>query len=158
MGPGPRASWGAGDLDPRGDAAEFEAAAALCRSAGDRALVLSGGRTPVPPLRTSTSTAWSWWRTSVPAAAVAHLEPALERRWTLAGRCSLATARPADEPPARKPAFATRLDLLPDDSDNDGSDNDGSDNDGSDNGVRDAALGLAAVLGRFSACSTGPWT
>jgi 3-oxo-4-pregnene-20-carboxyl-CoA dehydrogenase alpha subunit len=114
---------GAWQLNPRGDRAELEAAAALCRSAGywavpypvaerlarpadleaDGLLVVAGPR---------------------PAAPVAGLT----LRWaavTLDGRRSLATVRPPAES-ARLSAFVTELDLAPAD----------------ENGGKDVALGL----------------
>jgi 3-oxo-4-pregnene-20-carboxyl-CoA dehydrogenase alpha subunit len=114
---------GAWQLDPRGDAGELEAAAALCRSAGywavpypvaerlarpadldaDGLLVVAGPR---------------------PAAPVAGLNG----RWaavTLDGRRSMAAPRPLAESP-RESAFVTELDLEPAD----------------DDGAKDVALGL----------------
>ncbi len=108
------AELGAWDLDPRGDATELEAAAALCRSAG-------------------------WWATPYPVAerlarpvdvdlgadglvVVADVNPAgplagLDGRWVavdLGGRRSWATptATPAIAP-TRHDAFAVPLDLAP---------------------------------------------
>jgi 3-oxo-4-pregnene-20-carboxyl-CoA dehydrogenase alpha subunit len=121
---------GAWDLDPRGDAAELEAAAALCRSAGYWALAYPVAERLCRPPDLDVD-GLVVVADTVPAAAVAHLS----LRWaavTLDGRRGLAVGCPADEPP-RESAFATRLDLQP-------LDNDGGDNDG--NGVRDAALGL----------------
>jgi hypothetical protein len=117
------AELGAWQLDPRGDAGELEAAAALCRSAGywaapypvaerlarpadldvDGLVVVAGPR---------------------PAAAVAGLD----HRWaavTLDGRRSLAVGRPSAVSP-RYSAFVTELDLELADHD----------------GAKDAALGL----------------
>jgi 3-oxo-4-pregnene-20-carboxyl-CoA dehydrogenase alpha subunit len=117
------AELGAWDLDPRGDADELEAAAALCRSAG-------------------------WWGVAYPVAArvgrtrdvdadgllvTGDPRPSapvadLDLRWitvTLDGRRGRATARPTTAPP-RKTAFVTELDVEPLD----------------DDGVGDVALGL----------------
>ncbi|MFA1546245.1 acyl-CoA dehydrogenase family protein [Actinomadura chokoriensis] len=120
------AGLGAWDLDPRGDADELEAAAALCRSAGYRAV-------PYPVAE----------RLSRPAGldvdglvVVADSRPAgavagLHLRWaavTLGGRRSGAAARPPDAPP-RTSAFVAELDLRP---------LDGDDADG----TGDVALGL----------------
>jgi 3-oxo-4-pregnene-20-carboxyl-CoA dehydrogenase alpha subunit len=114
---------GAWELAPREDAAELEAAAALCRSAGYWAVPYpvaerlarpvdmdAGGLVVVAGPR--------------PAAAVASIS----LRWaavTLDGRRSVAEARRPEEPP-RKTAFVTELDL----------------EDVDEHGAKDAALGL----------------
>jgi 3-oxo-4-pregnene-20-carboxyl-CoA dehydrogenase alpha subunit len=114
---------GAWELEPRGDAAELEAAASLCRSAGYWAVAY--------PLAE---------RLSRPAdldldglVVVAEHGPAgaladLDLRWaavTLAGGRSTAAARPSSAPP-RDTTFVASLDLEPVDQD----------------GAKDAALGL----------------
>jgi len=114
---------GAWELDPRGDADELEAAAALCRSTGYCAA-------PYPVAERLSRPADLDVDGLVvvadpgPAAAVAGLD----LRWaavTLAGRRSMAVARPPVAPP-RTSAFVTELDLEPVDGD----------------GAQDAALGL----------------
>lgn len=105
------AELGGWDLEPRGDADELEAAAALCRSAG-------------------------WWATPYPVAerlarpsgldadglmVVAEGNPAgpvagLDGRWVavdLAGRRARATARPVAGAASRHDAFVAALDLEP---------------------------------------------
>ena len=104
------AELGAWDLDPRGDADELEAAAALCRGAGYWAVAYPVAERLCRPADLDVD-GLVVAADTVPAAAVAHLS----LRWaavTLDGRRSLATARPADEPP-RDSAFVTRLDLRP---------------------------------------------
>jgi hypothetical protein len=114
---------GAWELDPRGDAGELEAAAALCRSAGYWAV-------PYPVAE----------RLARPAdldadglVVVAGPRPAarlagLDGRWaavTLDGRRSIAAPRPLVQSP-RESAFVAELDLEPAD----------------DDGAKDVALGL----------------
>jgi hypothetical protein len=114
---------GAWELDPRGDADELEAAAALCRSAGYWAVaypVAERLSRPADPDVDGLVVAAG----SAPAAAVANLD----LRWaavTLDGHRSRAVARPPSEPP-RKTAFVAGLDLQPVKGD----------------GTQDAALGL----------------
>ena len=129
---------GAWELNPRGDADELEAAAALCRSAGYWAvaypvaerlsrpadldvdgLVVVAGAAPAGAAPAGAAPAGA-----APAAAVAGVD----LRWvavTLEGRRSIATARPPSEPP-RQTAFVAELDLQPAEGD----------------GAQDAALGL----------------
>ena len=104
------AGLGAWDLDPRGDAGELEAAAALCRSAGYRAVpypVAERLARPAGPGADGLLVVDG----SAPAAPVAGLG----LRWaavTLDGRRFRATVRPPGEPP-RTSAFTTGLDLEP---------------------------------------------
>ena len=108
------AGLGAWDLDPRGDADELEAAAALCRSAGYWAVpypVAERLARPAGPGADGLVVVDG----SRPAGAVAGLD----LRWTavtLDGVRSRATAEPADAPP-RTSAFITGLDLRPLDGD-----------------------------------------
>jgi hypothetical protein len=104
------AELGAWDLEPRGDADELEAAAALCRSAGYWALAYPVAERLARP-RDLDADGLVVVSDANPAAAVAGLD----RRWvavTLDGRRSWATPRPLTLPP-RKSAFATGLDLEP---------------------------------------------
>ena len=92
---------GAWDLDPRGDADELEAAAALCRSAGYWADPVPGRRTAGPPGRPGRRTGWWWWPDRSPAAAVAGLD----LRWaavTLDGRRSIGDPRSRSAQPPRE--------------------------------------------------------
>jgi hypothetical protein len=116
---------GAWILDPRGDASELEAAAALCRSAGYWAAPYPvAERLSRPADLDADGLVVVVVADSAPAAAVTGLD----LRWaavTLAGRRSMAVARPPVTPP-RASAFVTALDLEPVDHD----------------GAKDAALGL----------------
>ncbi|MWA02508.1 acyl-CoA dehydrogenase [Actinomadura sp. LD22] len=119
---------GALDLDPRGDAAELEAAAALCRSAGYFAIPFPVAERLARPAGAGGLLVVDGAR---PAAAVAGLDP----HWTavtLDGRRCDAVARAPDDPP-RTSAFVARLDLRP---------ADGPAGDGDGDGARDLALGL----------------
>ena len=108
------AGLGAWELDPRGDAGELEAAAALCRAAGYRAV-------PYPVAERLSRPAGLAADGLVvvagdhPSGAVAGLDS----RWvavTLAGRRSAAAPRPSDAPP-RTSMFVAELDLRPIDGD-----------------------------------------
>ncbi|TDC95591.1 acyl-CoA dehydrogenase family protein [Actinomadura sp. 7K507] len=121
------AELGAEDLDPRGDAEELEAAAALCRAAGYRAV-------PYPVAeRLARPAARAAARAAGGLVVVADAHPSgpvaeLDLCWdavTLDGRRSTAVARPPDSPP-RTSMFVTGLDLRPADGD----------------GAEDVALGL----------------
>jgi len=114
---------GAWQLDPRGDEAELEAAAALCRSAGYWAVPYPVAERLARPadLDADGLLVVAGPRPSAPVAG-------LGLRWaavTLDGRRSLAKARVAAES-ARLSAFVTELDLAPAD----------------ENGATDVALGL----------------
>jgi len=114
---------GAWELDPRGDAGELEAAAALCRSAGYWAAPYPVAERLSRPADLDVD-GLVVVAGSGPAAAVAGLD----LRWaavTVNGCRSLAVARPPVAPP-RASAFVTGLDLEPADGD----------------GAQDAALGL----------------
>jgi hypothetical protein len=114
---------GAWELDPRGDADELEAAAALCRSAGYWAVAYPVAERLSRPADLDVDGLVVVAR-SAPAAAVADLDLG----WaavTLDGHRSRAVARPPSGPP-RKTAFVTELDLQPVEGD----------------GTQDAALGL----------------
>jgi hypothetical protein len=97
---------GAWELDPRRDAAELEAAAALCRSAGYWAVAYPlAERLSRPPDLDGLLVVAD----DNPAAPVAGLD----LRWaavTLSGRRGSAVARPPDENP-RSSAFVTELDV-----------------------------------------------
>jgi hypothetical protein len=117
------AELGAWQLDPRGDAGELEAAAALCRSAGYWAIPYPvAERLARPPdLNVDGLVVIAGPR---PRAAVAGLD----HRWaavTLDGRRSTAASGPTTVSP-RESAFVTELDLEPAD----------------DDGAKDVALGL----------------
>ena len=125
---------GAWDLDPRTDADELEAAAALCRSAGYWALPYPvAERLAAPP--TSTPTAWSW----SPTPSGGGASPASSSRWaavTLDGR---AARSPVTAPTG--PGFVAELDLA---------------------ARRRRAPATwrwrwCCRAGRCSECSTGPW-
>ncbi|MGI8329426.1 acyl-CoA dehydrogenase family protein [Actinomadura scrupuli] len=114
---------GAWELDPRGDPDELEAAAALCRSAGYRAIAYPVAERLSRPADLDVD-GLVVVVGSGPAGAVAGLD----LRWaavTLDGRRSGAVARPPSAPP-RTSAFVTELDLRPIDGD----------------GAKDVALGL----------------
>ncbi|GAA2121287.1 acyl-CoA dehydrogenase family protein [Actinomadura napierensis] len=114
---------GAWDLDPRGDAAELEAAAALCRGAGYWAVPF-----PVAERLSRPTDLDADGLLVVDGAHPAGAVEGLDLRWiavTLDGRRSVAVARSPDAPP-RTSAFVTGLGLRPVDGD----------------GARDAALGL----------------
>jgi len=114
---------GAWELDPRGDAGELEAAAALCRSAGYWAAPYPVAERLSRPADLDVD-GLVVVAGSAPAAAVADLD----LRWaavTVNGCRSLAVPRPPVAPP-RASAFVTGLDLEPVDGD----------------GAQDAALGL----------------
>jgi hypothetical protein len=114
---------GAWELDPRCDAAELEAAAALCRSAGYWAVAYPVAERLARPADLDVD-GLVVVAGHGPAGAVAGLG----LRWaavTLDGCRSRAVARPASGPP-RSTAFVARLDLEPADGD----------------GAKDAALGL----------------
>ncbi|MDL4816442.1 acyl-CoA dehydrogenase family protein [Actinomadura opuntiae] len=114
---------GALDLDPRGDARELEAAAALCRAAGYFAVPFPVAERLCRPAGLGTD-GLLVVDGARPAAAVA----ALDLRWTavtLDGRRCDAVARSPEGPP-RTSAFVTDLELRPVDGD----------------GARDLALGL----------------
>ncbi|MFI0353096.1 acyl-CoA dehydrogenase family protein [Actinomadura sp. 9N407] len=117
------AELGAWHLDPRGDAEELEAAAALCRSAGYWALPYPLAERLARPADLDAD-GLLVVADSYPAGAVAGLG----LRWaavTLDGRRGTAVARPPDATP-RTSAFVTGLDVRPLD----------------DQGARDVALGL----------------
>ncbi|MFV2173148.1 acyl-CoA dehydrogenase family protein [Actinomadura sp. LOL_016] len=114
---------GAWDLDPRGDAADLEAAAALCRAAGHWAL-------PYPVAERLARPAGLDSDALVVVADAVPKGPAggLDLRWTavnLDGRRGAATAVPSPDGP-RASAFVTALDVRPLDED----------------GAGDVALGL----------------
>ena len=114
---------GAWELDPRGDAGELEAAAALCRSAGYWAAPYPVAERLSRPADLDVD-GLVVVAGSAPAAAVADLD----LRWaavTVNGCRSLAVPRPPVAP-LRASAFVTGLDLEPVDGD----------------GAQDAALGL----------------
>ena len=114
---------GAWELDPRGDAGELEAAAALCRSAGYWTVAYPVAERLSRPADLDVD-GLVVVAGSAPAAAVAGLD----LRWaavTVDGRRSMAVARPPAAPP-RASAFVTGLDLQPAGGD----------------GARDAALAL----------------
>jgi hypothetical protein len=114
---------GAWDLEPRKDADELEAAAALCRSAGYWAVPYPVAERLSRPTDLDVD-GLVVVAGSAPAGAVAGLE----LRWaavTSGGRRSSAVARPSQVLP-RTSAFVARLDLIPVDGD----------------GVKDVALGL----------------
>ncbi|MGI5329564.1 acyl-CoA dehydrogenase family protein [Actinomadura nitritigenes] len=116
---------GALDLDPRGDARELEAAAALCRAAGHFAVPFPVAERLSRPTGLGTDGLLVVDRAR-PSGAVAGLD----LRWTavtLDGHRTGAVAR-APEGPPRTSAFVTELDLEPLDGDGDG--------------ARDLALGL----------------
>jgi hypothetical protein len=97
---------GALDLDPRGDAAELEAAAALCRAAGYFAV-------PFPVAERLSRPAGADGLLVVDGARPAAAVAGLDLRWTavtLDGRRCDAAAR-APEGPPRTSAFVTGLDL-----------------------------------------------
>jgi 3-oxo-4-pregnene-20-carboxyl-CoA dehydrogenase alpha subunit len=122
---------GAWELDPRGDAGELEAAAALCRSAGYWAAPYPVAERLARPADLDVD-GLVVVADSAPAAAVAGLD----LRWagvTLNGRRSRAVVRPPG-PATPALAFAAELDLRPFASDI------ASDIDG--DGARDVALGL----------------
>ncbi|MFC5753904.1 acyl-CoA dehydrogenase family protein [Actinomadura rugatobispora] len=115
---------GAWELDPRGDAEELEAGAALCRAAGYWAAPYPVAERLARPAGLGADGLLVVAGTA-PSAAVAGLD---DLRWaavTLDGRRSLAVPRPPDGPP-RTSAFVTGLDLRPVD----------------DDGADDVALGL----------------
>jgi hypothetical protein len=104
------ADLGAWDLDPRRDADEVEAAAALCRSAGYWALPYPLAERLARPSDLE-SDGLLVVNDAAPAAAVADLD----LRWvavTLDGTRSRATARPSAAP-VRKTAFVADVDLEP---------------------------------------------
>jgi hypothetical protein len=114
---------GAWDLDPRGDADDLEAAAALCRSAGYWAAAYPVAERLSRPADLNVD-GLVVVADSGPAGALAGVD----LRWaavTLGGRRAMAVARPPGAPPDRL-AFVAELDLEPVDSD----------------GAKDAALGL----------------
>jgi hypothetical protein len=114
---------GAWELDPRRDADELEAAAALCRSAGYWAIPYPVAERLSRPTDLDVD-GLLVVADSGPAGAVAGVD----LRWaavTLSGRRSRAAARPPSVPP-RSSAFVAELDLQPVDGD----------------GAKDAALGL----------------
>ena len=94
------AELGAWELDPRGDAGELEAAAALCRSAGYWAIAVPGGRAARRARPISTSTACWWSPDRGPAAAVAGPGSALGGGD--AGRPPQHRRRPSDRPVAAR--------------------------------------------------------
>lgn len=101
---------GAWQLNPRGDGAELEAAAALCRSAGYWAVPYPIAERLARPLDLDVDglVVVAGQRPSGPVAG-------LSLRWsavTVDGRRSLAAERPSSEP-ARMSAFVTELDLKP---------------------------------------------
>jgi len=102
---------GAWDLDPRGDADELEAAAALCRSAGYWAV-------PYPVaerLSRPTDLAVDGLVVVANSDPKAHLANLDDLRWAavaLNGRRSAVAARPPSTPP-RMSAFVAQLDLRP---------------------------------------------
>ncbi|WP_420751269.1 acyl-CoA dehydrogenase family protein [Rhodococcus sp. O3] len=117
------AELGAWDLDPRGDADELEAAAALCRSVGYWAVPYPVAERLARPADLDVD-GLVVVADSDPKAPIANLD----LRWVavaLDGRRSRAIARPPSTPP-RMSAFAAQLDLLPID----------------DNGLGDLALAL----------------
>ena len=102
------AELGAWDLDPRGDADELEAAAALCRSAGHWAVAYPVAERLARPTDAEADGLIVVADTN-PSGAVAGLD----LRWvavTLAGHRSVATALPTAVSP-RKGAFVAALDL-----------------------------------------------
>jgi 3-oxo-4-pregnene-20-carboxyl-CoA dehydrogenase alpha subunit len=114
---------GASELDVRGSAEELEAAAALCRSAGYWCIPYPVAERVAAPDGVAVD-GLVVVGDSRPSAPVAGLDG----RWVavdLAGRWSLATARPSSRSP-RESAFVTELDLEPLDGD----------------GSEDAALGI----------------
>lgn len=114
---------GAWDLDPRADADELEAAAALCRSAGYWAIAYPVAERLARPAGLDAD-GLVVVADSNPAGAVAGIN----LRWaavTLSGHRSTATPQPLRTTP-RKSAFVTELDLAPIDHD----------------GTDDVALGL----------------
>jgi hypothetical protein len=114
---------GAWELEPRGDAGELEAAAALCRSAGYWAIAYPVAERLARPADLDAD-GLVVVAEHGPAGAVAGLD----LRWaavTLSGVRSTASARPPSAPP-RGTAFVAALDLKPVDQD----------------GAKDAALGL----------------
>jgi 3-oxo-4-pregnene-20-carboxyl-CoA dehydrogenase alpha subunit len=118
---------GALDLDPRGDARELEAAAALCRSAGHFAVPFPVAERLARPAGLGTD-----GLLVVDGARPAGAVAGLDLRWTavtLDGRRCDAVAR-APEGPPRTSAFVTALDLRAADGERDG------------DGARDLALGL----------------
>jgi hypothetical protein len=101
---------GAWELDPRGDADELEAAAALCRSAGYWAVPYPVAERLSRPVDLDVA-GLLVVADANPAAAVAGLD----LRWTavtLGGRRFLGRPRPTDAPP-RTSAFVAELDLRP---------------------------------------------
>jgi hypothetical protein len=114
---------GAWELDPRGDADDLEAAAALCRSTGYWAAAYPVAERLARPAGLDVD-GLVVVAGSAPAGAVASLD----LRWAtvaLSGRRSLATARPPATGP-RRHAFVAELDLDPVD----------------DDGAQDVAFGL----------------
>jgi len=114
---------GAWELNPRGDADELEAAAALCRSAGYWAVAYPVAERLSRPADLNVD-GLVVVAGAAPAAAVAGVD----LRWaavTLDGRRSIATVRLPSEPP-RQTAFVGELDLQPAEGD----------------GAKDAALAL----------------
>jgi 3-oxo-4-pregnene-20-carboxyl-CoA dehydrogenase alpha subunit len=108
---------GAWELGPRGDAAELEAAAALCRSAGYWAVAYPVAERLSRPADLDTDGLVVVAQES-PAAPVAGLH----LRWaavTLSGRRSIAVAQPDSTSP-RTDAFVAQLDLQPIDEIDDG--------------------------------------
>jgi hypothetical protein len=121
------ADLGAWDLDPRGSAAELEAAGALCRSAGWWAVPHPVAERVARP-RDVEADAMVVVAGDPSPSAIAEAVAALPLRWVsvdLGGRRSRATPRP-DTAPAGKPGLAVPLDLAPLD----------------DGGAGDVALGL----------------
>lgn len=108
------AELGAWDLDPRGDADELEAAAALCRSVGYWAVPYPVAERLARPTDLDVD-GLVVVADSDPKAPIANLD----LRWAAAsldGRRSRATARLTSTPP-RMSAFAAQLDLHPIDDD-----------------------------------------
>ncbi|MBE1535567.1 acyl-CoA dehydrogenase family protein [Actinomadura algeriensis] len=105
---------GAWELDPRGDPADLEAAAALCRAAGHWAVPYPVAERLARPARPDTD-ALAVVSGAAPKAAAAGLD----LRWTavtLDGLRGTATALPPDDGP-RASAFVTGLDVRPLDED-----------------------------------------
>ena len=116
------ADLGAWDLDPRGVAAELEAAAALCRSAGWWAVPHPVAERAARPrdveadaLVVLGATHGTGDTGGAPIGAIAETVADLDLRWVavdLAGRRHLAAPRPADAP-VGKPGLARTIDLAP---------------------------------------------